>query len=225
MSIKILGWILILLSMALLAPLLRPALSSRARSERTGETRVALASRLFSSRLALRQRLKGSAGTLMLATAVFLFVAGAGVASSYMGGSREPDSSEETDGDVLARLETYARSIGTEKPQRAAAASADLLPDVSTMIERLAARLKGAPQDVQGWRMLGWSYFNTGNYQQAAAAYAKAVELDPSSVEIKRAYEDAKAKAAGGGGSKEASAEPDAKKVQASDAMPAHARE
>jgi cytochrome c-type biogenesis protein CcmH len=32
-------------------------------------------------------------------------------------------------------------------------------------------------------------------YEQAAAAYAKAVELDPSSAELKTSYEEAKAKA------------------------------
>ena len=77
-------------------------------------------------------------------------------------------------------------------------ASADkMLPDVNTMIDRLADRLKTSPKDIEGWRMLGWSYFQTGRYQQAATAYARAVELDPSSAEFKRAYEDAKAKAAG----------------------------
>ncbi|HEU0159991.1 MAG TPA: tetratricopeptide repeat protein, partial [Hyphomicrobiaceae bacterium] len=47
-----------------------------------------------------------------------------------------------------------------------------------------------------GWRMLGWSYFQTGRYKEAAGAYAKAVDLDPSSAELKLAYEEAKAKAA-----------------------------
>ena len=63
------------------------------------------------------------------------------------------------------------------------------------MIERLAARLETTPDDIEGWRMLGWSYFHTGRYQQAATAYARAVELDPSSAELKRSYEEAKAKA------------------------------
>jgi cytochrome c-type biogenesis protein CcmH len=43
--------------------------------------------------------------------------------------------------------------------------------------------------------MLGWSYFHTARYEQAATAYARAVELDPSSAEIKFSYEEAKAKA------------------------------
>jgi cytochrome c-type biogenesis protein CcmH len=48
------------------------------------------------------------------------------------------------------------------------AAAAKPLPDVNTMIERLAARLETTPEDVKGWRMLGWAYFNTARYEQAA---------------------------------------------------------
>jgi cytochrome c-type biogenesis protein CcmH len=76
------------------------------------------------------------------------------------------------------------------------------------MIERLADRLKTSPNDIEGWRMLGWSYFQTGRYQQAATAYARAIELDPSSAEFKRAYEDAKAKVAETGNMETASSLP-----------------
>ncbi len=88
----------------------------------------------------------------------------------------------------------YTRSIGTEEPPSVAAAG-KLLPDVNTMIDRLGSRLKTTPDDIEGWRMLGWSYFHTARYEQAATAFAKAVELDPSSVELKLSYEQAKAKA------------------------------
>ena len=97
---------------------------------------------------------------------------------------------------MLARLDDFARSDRTEEPVIPAAAG-KLLPDVNTMIERLVARLETAPDDVKGWRMLGWSYFNTGFYERAAAAYAKAAALDPNSAELKLAYEEAKAKASG----------------------------
>jgi cytochrome c-type biogenesis protein CcmH len=43
--------------------------------------------------------------------------------------------------------------------------------------------------------MLGWSYFQTERYEQAAIAYARAVELDPNSAGLKQSYEEAKAKA------------------------------
>ena len=96
---------------------------------------------------------------------------------------------------MLARLKDYTRSIGTEEPASVAAAG-KLLPDVNTMIERLAARLETTPDDIKGWRMLGWSYLSTAHYEQAATAYAKALALDPNSAELKLSYEEAKAKAA-----------------------------
>ena len=85
---------------------------------------------------------------------------------------------------MLARLKDYTRSIGAEEPASMPAAG-KLLPDVNTMIERLAARLETTPDDIKGWRTLGWSYFHTGRYEQAATAYARAVELDPNSAELK----------------------------------------
>ena len=75
------------------------------------------------------------------------------------------------------------------------AAAGKPLPDVDTMIERPTARLETTPEDIEGWQMLGWSYFRTARYEQAATAYARAAELDPSSAELKLAYEEAKSKA------------------------------
>lgn len=133
----------------------------------------------------------------------FLLVAGIGMAASYLGnvpatGSRHVDASSlprsSANGEMLARLKDYTRSVEAEEPAPVAAAG-KLLPDVNTMIERLAARLEAAPGDIKGWRTLGWSYFHTGSYDQAAAAYARAVELDPNSAKIKASYEEAKAKA------------------------------
>ena len=98
------------------------------------------------------------------------------------------------DSTMLSRLTDFAGSAETEAPA-SKRRRGKLLPDVSTMIERLAARLETAPDDIKGWRMLGWSYFNTGRYEQAAAAYAKAAALDPNSAELKVSYEEAKAKA------------------------------
>ena len=133
----------------------------------------------------------------------FLLVAGIGAATFYWRDSTAVIGSGGTiplrsgpDGEMLSRLESYVRSTGAEQPVSEAAAR-ELLPDVNTMIERLAARLEAAPEDSKGWRMLGWSYFNTGHYEQAASAYAKAAKLDPNSAELKLAYEEAKAKAAG----------------------------
>ena len=136
--------------------------------------------------------------------AVFLLVAGIGAAVSYLRDPSEATGSRDAlsslsrsgmDSKMLSRLTDFAGTAETEAP--APKAAGKLLPDVSTMIERLAARLETAPDDIKGWRMLGWSYFNTGLYEQAAAAYAKAVALDPNSSELKLSYEEAKAKASG----------------------------
>ncbi len=145
-----------------------------------------------------------AAGTLIVAAAAFLLVAGIGAVTSYVGDPPEATGSGDrisfslsrsgSNGEMLARLTDYTRSIGTEEPASMAAAG-KLLPDVNTMIERLAARLETTPEDIEGWRMLGWSYFNTARYEEAATAYARAVELDPSSAELKLSYEEAKAKA------------------------------
>jgi cytochrome c-type biogenesis protein CcmH/NrfG len=170
-------------------------------------SRESFLSRLRPSRWGFGQNLRGPAGTLLAAAAVFLLVAGIGAAVSYLGHAPGATSSKGTtpssharsgaDGD-LSRLKDYTRSIETKEPASAAAAG-DLLPDVNTMIDRLAARLEAAPADIKGWRMLGWSYVNTGRYEEAATAYARALDLDPTSAEIKRAYDEAKAKASAGG--------------------------
>jgi cytochrome c-type biogenesis protein CcmH len=144
---------------------------------------------------------------LIAPAGIFLLIAGIGAAASNIADPPEAAGSAQTisdlqspsgpDGEILAHLDEYARSIGVEQPAPTPA-DGELLPDVSTMIERLAARLEAAPGDVKGWGMLGWSYSQMERYEQAAAAYAKALELDPSSTELKRSYEEAKAKAANG---------------------------
>jgi cytochrome c-type biogenesis protein CcmH len=51
--------------------------------------------------------------------------------------------------------------------------------DTAAMIGQLEAKLKTSPNDPEGWRMLGWSYVQTGRYADAANAYGRAVALDP----------------------------------------------
>lgn len=54
------------------------------------------------------------------------------------------------------------------------------LPDVDTMVERLAARLKDNPSDVKGWKMLGWSYTHLDRKKDAIEAYRHVVSIAPS---------------------------------------------
>jgi cytochrome c-type biogenesis protein CcmH/NrfG len=182
MSLTLLGWLLIVSSIGLSALLVFPL--------RSDARRLALSSRLRSS-------------TLVVVAAVFLLVAGIGAATSYLwapeassgDGASLSQSHSAPNGEMLASLKDYTRSIGTGEPASTAAPD-KLLPDVNSMIERLEARLQTTPKDLKGWKMLGWSYFNTGRFKQAATAYARAVELDPNSADLKSSYEEAKAKAA-----------------------------
>jgi cytochrome c-type biogenesis protein CcmH len=143
---------------------------------------------------------------LIAPAATILLVAAIGAAVSYVAAPPEAPGSviasplsaagSEEDSEMLASLSDYTRSIGAEEPA-STPADGKLLPDVNTMIERLAARLEAAPEDVKGWQLLGWSYFQMQRYDEAAAAFATALELEPSSAELKRSYEEAKAKASG----------------------------
>ena len=81
---------------------------------------------------------------------------------------------------------------GTARPPAAGAS------DVDGNIEGLALRLQQNPSDAEGWRMLGWSYFNTGRYGEAAAAYAKAAALRPDNNDFQSSYAEALVQAAGG---------------------------
>jgi cytochrome c-type biogenesis protein CcmH len=70
------------------------------------------------------------------------------------------------------------------------------LGSVDEMIDRVVARVSQNPNDVEGWRMLGWSYFNTERFAQSAAAYAKAFELNPNDSNLGSAYGEALVRAA-----------------------------
>lgn len=194
MSLTLIGWLLIVSSVAVSARLMVSLLTKGSRKERLDLAWSALPQDIH-ARLKLRKLNTATSGSLIAAAAAFLAVAGIGTATSYV--AKGPSPAEESDGAILARLDDYTRSIGpvpTASADTSASTSDKMLPDVSTMIEQLAARLEAAPGDVQGWRMLGWSYFNTGRYAEAAGAYARAVELDPSSEELKRALDQAKTK-------------------------------
>lgn len=51
-------------------------------------------------------------------------------------------------------------------------------------IAKLEARLKANPQDVQGWQLLGWAFFETSRFAEAATAYRRATALSPGNAEL-----------------------------------------
>jgi len=114
-------------------------------------------------------------------------------------------------------LPSGAPQIGSAGPQGASAVdalAAAMLPPgaegqsrsqsqanlgtVDEMIARLVERLNRNANDPEGWRMLGWSYFNTERFVQSAAAYAKAIELNPQNADFRSSRGEALVKAADG---------------------------
>ena len=65
----------------------------------------------------------------------------------------------------------------------AAPTAAIAQPSVDEVITTLEARLKANPNDAEGWRMLGWSYYQTQRYAEAATAMKRATVLDPRNPE------------------------------------------
>lgn len=227
MSLTLLGWLLVVCSAAISATLVFPLPSRRPRAERLDlqackasfeDIRVRVTrgklteAEADAARLVLVSRLQPAGGRFGLklesgppmwiaAAAVFLFVSGIGAAMSYgtypSKATNSAGAGSESDDELVSRLASYANSIGGAEtaPVKAAATQ---LPDVDTMIDRLAARLEANPEDLDGWVMLGRSYFHMARYEQAAAAFGRALQLDPGSGDLKQSYEEANAKAAAG---------------------------
>ena len=70
--------------------------------------------------------------------------------------------------------------------------------EVASMIGQLEARMKQAPGDPEGWRMLGWSYLQMGRNADAATAYGRAAALDPHNADYLSAQGEATVLAAQG---------------------------
>lgn len=79
-----------------------------------------------------------------------------------------------------------------------APSAASGLDDVDVMIERLAKRLETAPDDGEGFRMLGWSYVNTNKPDKAITAYKRALELLPQRADVHAGYGESLVGLAGG---------------------------
>jgi cytochrome c-type biogenesis protein CcmH len=89
---------------------------------------------------------------------------------------------------VASSIENSAVPLATTAPTGGKPAALD---DVDTMITRLAERLKTETTDGEGFRMLGWSYVNTGHPTEAVEAYVKAVALLPARADVHAGYGEA----------------------------------
>ncbi|OYU15342.1 MAG: c-type cytochrome biogenesis protein CcmI [Alphaproteobacteria bacterium PA4] len=95
---------------------------------------------------------------------------------------------------------------GTSAPVGTAAATAPAAPaadnpqaaEIAQLIAGLEKKVAANASDPEGWRMLGWSYFQTGRYADAATAYGKAVALKPDGPGFQSAWGEALVQAADG---------------------------
>ncbi len=72
------------------------------------------------------------------------------------------------------------------------------IAQIDAMVDQLARRLQANPQDASGWVMLARSYTVLERFDDAAAAYAKAVALAPDVASLRSDYADVLASINGG---------------------------
>jgi cytochrome c-type biogenesis protein CcmH len=80
-------------------------------------------------------------------------------------------------------------------PAAPAAADPADAPSLEVLVQKLEARLKTDPTNLDGWLMLGRTQFALEARQQGLAAIAKAYELAPTQIEVMLAYAEALAAA------------------------------
>ncbi len=79
-----------------------------------------------------------------------------------------------------------------------AGAAAEGASDIDGLIRGLEQKMAANPDDPEGWRMLGWSYFQTGRFAESANAYRRAVAIAPNGPGYQSAFGEALVQAAQG---------------------------
>jgi cytochrome c-type biogenesis protein CcmH len=77
------------------------------------------------------------------------------------------------------------RSMNSDSGAGAVASglNSEQAPSVDEVIAGLEKKLQENPDDAESWRMLGWSYFETGKFAESATAMKRATTLDPDNPE------------------------------------------
>jgi cytochrome c-type biogenesis protein CcmH len=107
-------------------------------------------------------------------------------------------------------------------PPPAAGAEAEGAGEIAALVAGLEKKVAANADDPEGWRMLGWSYFQMQRFDDSARAYGKAVALKPDGTGFQSAYGEALVQVANGAVTP-AAAEAFAK-AQAQDGADARAR-
>ncbi len=99
---------------------------------------------------------------------------------------------------VLGKPELVVPVDVSEAPQVAENMTQEQMVDqVTKMVSQLSARLEEDPSDVQGWAMLGRSYYALSRYGDAVAAFSKAVSIVDNDAQLLTDYADAMAMSSG----------------------------
>lgn len=89
--------------------------------------------------------------------------------------------------DIIQRLEAAPPPIAAD----AAGQPHQDLPPMDVLVERLAEKMEQDPENVQGWLMLGRSYFSIRQPEKGLAAYERAYALAPNEPEVLLGYAEA----------------------------------
>lgn len=100
--------------------------------------------------------------------------------------------------DIIPRLEMAAARQNVVPGEHPGAPGREELPSMDVLVERLAARMEQNPEQLDGWLMLGRSYFAVNQPEKALQALEKAYDLAPENPEVILAYAQAVATNAGG---------------------------
>ena len=101
---------------------------------------------------------------------------------------------------LLGKLELVApvaQEVAVPSKAAAEMSQQEMTDQVAMMVSQLSARLEKDPSDVQGWAMLGRSYYALSRYGDAVAAFSKAVTIVDNDAQLLTDYADAMAMSSG----------------------------
>lgn len=106
-------------------------------------------------------------------------------------GSEDAQQIQANIDDVRGKAGLPASSQSNALPPVPAGAAAAMTPEkINEMVDRLAAKLKDNPNDLQGWARLALAYKVQGRLDEAAAAYAKTGKLMDTDPDLMTQYAD-----------------------------------
>lgn len=84
----------------------------------------------------------------------------------------------------LPSAQSQALSVGGQQPTQVAEAP-QAGGDVDALVKGVEKRVADNPNDSEGWRLLGWSYYNTARFKDAVTAYRRAADLQKDNPTLK----------------------------------------